>query len=150
MDKYVYEINSVSCPLKEHSIMNYISRPFKKERKGRKRINNSTNNLNDEQSSLVKIYPLELNKYAKKSFLSYQSALASATESLFDELGFSDNNPSVNDLISSFSKLYFYDPCTQTFKSPTLTSISHIEYIFKNSDYFSSKYRIENNIIYRK
>lgn len=148
IDKFDYTVELVSCPLKEHSITNYISRPVKKDRKGRKRLNSShqNNSNNDEQTSLVMITPLELSKAAEISYPSYQSALASATESLFEE----NETVAVDTLILAFSHLNFFDPCTQTFKFPESTSASHIEFIFKNSDFFLKRYTIENNIIYKK
>ncbi|KAK8886468.1 hypothetical protein M9Y10_041931 [Tritrichomonas musculus] len=150
IDKFTYTANQVSCPLKEHSIINYISRPQKKDRKGRKRLYNSNANNanNDDQTTLVKITPLELSKSAKISYTSYQSALASATESIFEENN--NSNPSLDDLILVFSRLEFFDPTTQTFKKPDSTSSSHIQFIFGNSDYFLKRYKIEDNIIYRK
>lgn len=148
IDKFDYSVNSVSCPLKEHSITNYIFRPIKKDRKGRKRLNNSTQNTanNEEQALLVKIAPLELGESANISYSTYQSALASATESLFEE----NNNIPVSNLILAFSHLKYFDPCTQTFKSPEPTSVSHIEFIFKNTDFFSKRYIIKDSTIYRK
>lgn len=147
IDKCDYRIDPVSCPLKEHSITNYVFRPIKKDRKGRKKHSNLQSNANgDEQVSLVTITPLELSESANISYQSYQSALVSATESLLGE----NDNISVDDIIQTFSNLKFFDPCTQTFKSPESTSASHIEFIFKNSDYFSKRYTIESNIVSRK
>ncbi|OHT10142.1 hypothetical protein TRFO_20691 [Tritrichomonas foetus] len=121
----------------EHSITNYVSRTSKRGRGHRKR--------NDDDQNVANLIPLELNESANNSYLSYQSALAAAVKQIVE----SEEN-SLDNLVLSFSRFNYYDPCTKSYKTPALTSANHIIFIFENSEYFSNRYFIEDNKIFKK
>ena len=140
-DKYNFDIQPLAFPLKEISLKNYSTKPAPKERRGRRKAHPTPEPL----YNITPYIPLELDA---TSYATYQDALAAAIEILLESEDADD--PTIDNLIIEFSNLSYFDLGSQSFKPPGPVSFSHIEFIFENSEYFSTRYEIRENRIYRK
>ena len=140
MEQFTYQTPApITCPLCEYSMAHCSGRSTRRDRgKGRRRVEENPHNI-------PPFTPLILCNSSDDYYPSYQDALLAAAQEAADS-----TDPSISNIVNIFSRLHFYDPGSKCYKIPYPTSESHILFIISHSEYFSSKFTIDNEKIYRK